>query len=122
MHLVDTSVWSDHLRRYDAALAGLLEAGEVLAHPFVVGELACGVFPRRAETLVLLSRLPTAPLIGQTDVLGFIERHDLAGRGVGFVDIHLLASALVCGARLLTRDKRLGDAAAGLGLATRRSR
>ncbi len=117
MLLIDTSVWSDHLRRHDAAMARLLEAGEVLAHPFVIGEIACGVFPQRAETLALLSKLPSAPLIGQSELLGFIDRHGLAGRGVGFVDIHLLASALVAGARLWTRDKRLADAAAGLGVA-----
>jgi hypothetical protein len=117
MLLVDTSVWSDHLRRHDAAMARLLEAGEVLAHPFVIGEIACGLFPRRSEILGLLSRLPAAPLIGQAEALGFIERHALAGRGIGFVDIHLLASALVAGARVWTRDRRLADAAAGLGIA-----
>jgi len=117
MLLVDTSVWSDHLRRHDAALARLLEAGEVLVHPFIIGEIACGLFPRRAETLALLSALPAAPLLGLSEVLGFIERHALAGRGVGFVDIHLLASARVAGAKVWTRDKRLADAAAGLGVA-----
>lgn len=117
MLLVDTSVWSDHLRRHDAALARLLEAGEALVHPFIIGEIACGLFPRRAETLALLSALPAAPLLGLSEVLGFIERHALAGRGVGFVDIHLLASARVAGAKVWTRDKRLADAAAGLGVA-----
>ena len=121
MLLVDTSVWSDHLRRHDAGMARLLEAGEVLAHPFVTGEIACGVFQRRPETLALLNRLPSAPLIGQAEVLGFIERNDLAGRGIGFVDIHLLASARVAGARVWTRDKRLSDAAERLGVAARPS-
>lgn len=117
MRLVDTSVWSDHLPRRGAAMAHLLEAGEVLAHPFVIGEIACGLFPRRSETLARLSRLPGAPLPGQANVLGFIERHALAGRGIGFVDMHLLASAMVAGARLRTRGRRLADAAAGLGVA-----
>lgn len=117
MLLVDTSVWSDHLRRHDAALARLLEAGGVLVHPFVIGEIACGQFPRRAETLALLIHLPGAPLLAQSEVLGFIERHALAGRGVGFVDCHLLASALVAGAKVWSRDRRLADAAAGLGIA-----
>jgi predicted nucleic acid-binding protein len=116
MLLVDTSVWSDHLRRHDASLATLLEAGEVLAHPFVIGELACGVFPRRAETLDLLSRLPGAPMAAHGEILGFIDRHGLAGQGMGYVDIHLLASALIAGARLLTRDRRLADAAVRLGV------
>lgn len=116
MLLVDTSVWSDHLRRHDTGMATLLEAGAVLVHPFVAGELACGVFPRRAETLDLLSRLPGAPLAGHGEVLGFIDRHGLAGQGIGYVDIHLLASALIAGARLLTRDRRLAEAAARLGV------
>jgi predicted nucleic acid-binding protein len=117
MLLVDTSVWSDHLRHHDAALARLLEAGEVLVHPFVIGEIACGLFPRRAQMLALLNHLPGAPLLAQPEVLGFIERHALAGRGIGFVDIHLLASALVAGARVWTRDKRLADVATGIGIA-----
>jgi predicted nucleic acid-binding protein len=117
MLLVDTSVWSDHLRRHDAAMARLLEGRSVLVHPFVIGELACGVFPRRDETLLLLGRLPSAPQLGHSEVLGFIERHALAGRGIGFVDMHLLASALVAGAPLWTRDRRLADAASSLGIA-----
>jgi predicted nucleic acid-binding protein len=116
MLLVDTSVWSDHLRRHDRAMAQLLEAGDVLAHPFVTGEIACGVFPRRTETLALLMSLPSAPVLEQTEVLGFVERHALAGTGVGFIDIHLLASALVAGARVWTRDRRFAEAAARLGI------
>lgn len=119
MRLVDTSVWSDHLRRHDAALARLLEAGEVLAHPFVTGEIACGVFTRRAETLALLNRLPSAPLVSHGEVLAFIDRHAVAGQGVGLVDVHLLASVLLAGARLLTRDKRLMVAAERLGVGGR---
>jgi predicted nucleic acid-binding protein len=117
MVLVDTSVWSDHLRRYDAAMASLLDRGAVLMHPFVVGEIACGVFPHRHKTLALLGSLPSAPLLGHAEVLGFIERHSLPGQGIGFVDMHLLASALVAGAALWTRDRRLAQAANSLGLA-----
>ncbi len=115
MLLVDTSVWSDHLRRHDATMSNLLQMSEVLAHPFVIGEIACGVFPRRAETLALMTGLPGAPLLGQAELLVFIDRHALAGRGIGFVDCHLLASTLVVGAKLWTRDKRLATAAADLG-------
>jgi len=122
MLLVDTSVWSDHLRHHDAELAERLEAGQVLTHPFVIGELACGVFPRRTEVLALLRLLPTAPLLGQTEVLGFIERHALAGRGVGYVDIHLLAAARVSAAAVWTRDKRMAAVAAELGCLHRRPR
>lgn len=117
MLLVDTSVWSDHLRRHDDVMAQLLDASQVLAHPFVTGEIACGLFPRRTETLALLSRLPSAPLLGQAELLAFIERHALAGKGVGFVDVHLLASALVAGAGVWTRDRRLAKAATELGIA-----
>lgn len=122
MLLVDTSVWSAHLRRHDAVMAGLLEAGEVLAHHFVTGEIACGVFPSRNEVLALLNTLPNAPLLAQAEVLGFIERHALAGRGIGFVDVHLLASALLAGAGIWTRDRPLAVAAAGLGIAARAGR
>lgn len=120
--LVDTSVWSDHLRRHNTMMASLLEAGEVLAHPFVTGEIACGLFPKRSETLSLLNTLPSAPLLGQAEILGFIDRHALAGRGVGFVDIHLIASALVAGSAVWTRDRRLAEAAVDLGVATRPDR
>ena len=116
MILVDTSVWSDHLRRHDQRMAQCLETGEVLMHPFVIGELACGVFPRRSEVLALLDTMPSGPLLGQAELLNFIERHALSGRGIGFVDIHLLASARVAGAGLWTRDRRLADAAASLGI------
>lgn len=119
MWLVDTSVWSDHLRRHDPKLAQLLDAGSVLAHPFVIGEIACGVFPQRTLTIELLNSLPIAPLLAQAEVLGFIERHSLAGTGVGFVDAHLLASARVARATLWTRDRRLAAAAARLGVAAR---
>jgi predicted nucleic acid-binding protein len=120
MILVDTSVWVDHLRRRDAALAVALEAARVLVHPFVVGEIACGQWPGRSETLSLLAELPPAIVAAHTETLVFIEQHDLAGRGIGYVDMHLLAStALTQGARLWTRDKRLAAVAAELRLAHR---
>lgn len=117
MILVDTSVWVDHLRRHDAAMARELDAGNVLAHPFVIGEIACGRLPKRAETLSLLAALPRAPVAEHGEAMGFIERHDLPGRGVGFVDMHLLASAALAGTRLWARDKRLLEAARNLRLA-----
>lgn len=116
MILVDTSVWSDHLRRGDASLARQLDAGSVLLHPFVIGELACGVFPRRAEILELLDAMPLAPVATPREVLDFIDRHGLAGAGIGYVDVHLLASAALASAGLWTRDRRLDEAAARLGL------
>jgi predicted nucleic acid-binding protein len=118
MILVDTSVWIDHLRRGDQALAAALEAGQVLMHPFIVGELACGNLQRRAEILALLRALPGAPVATDDEALGFIERRELMGRGIGYVDVHLLASAaLAATARLWTRDRRLAAVASDLALA-----
>ena len=115
MILVDTSVWVDHLRRADAALADLLERGAVLMHPFVVGEIACGSLARRAAVLELLQHLPMAEVADTDEILSFIDRRGLHGQGIGLIDIHLLAStALTAGARLWTRDKRLRAAAEAL--------
>ena len=118
MILVDTSVWVDHLRRHDETLAQALEAGEVLVHPFVIGELACGHLQHRGELLALLAALPRAPVATQAEALAYIERHSLSGRGMGFLDVHLLAAASLAGdARLWTRDKRLAAVAENLSLA-----
>jgi len=119
--LVDTSVWVDHFRMGDKALAGLLEAGEVLAHPFVIGELALGDLRQREIVLEALSDLPCASVAADKEVLHFIDRHALFGRGLGYVDAHLLAATrLTSGAKLWTRDKRLKEVAAELGLACKR--
>jgi predicted nucleic acid-binding protein len=116
--LADTSVWVDHLRRGDAQLADLLERGQVLIHPFVVGEIACGSLSNRLPVLELLQHLPTATVAETDEVLGFIHAKVLHGKGIGYVDVHLLASvALTAGATLWTRDKRLRDAAKALGCA-----
>ena len=118
MILVDTSVWVDHLRRGDAELAGLLERGQVLMHPYVVGEIACGSLADREVTLDLLRELPMAAVAEPDEALGFIELRGLHGQGIGYVDVHLLAStALNAGSTLWTRDKRLRDAAHALGCA-----
>ena len=118
MILVDTSVWVDHLRRGDALLAGLLERGAVLGHAFVVGEVACGSLTDRGAILGLLQHLPMAVAAEPDEVLAFIERHRLHGKGMGYVDAHLLCStALTGGAKLWTRDRRLHAAARGLGCA-----
>jgi predicted nucleic acid-binding protein len=120
MMLVDTSVWIDHLRHGDAALMAALEAGQVWMHSFVLGELACGNLRSRAErvqVLSLLQALPAMPLSTNKEVLFFIDQHELMGRGVGYIDVHLLASAQLGGAQLWTRDKRLYTVATELGLA-----
>lgn len=108
MILVDTSVWIDHLRINDPLLADLLMQSKVLSHPFVRGELALENLQQRNKILAALDNLPQAPLVFSEEVNFFIERHQLFGLGIGFVDAHLLASTRLIGtARLWTRDKRL---------------
>ena len=116
--LVDTSVWVDHLRASDKALTTLLDAGAVMAHPFVIGELALGKLRQRERVLNALSDLPHASIATDAEVLHFIDRHTLFGRGIGYVDAHLLAAAqLTAAAGLWTSDKRLHRVAVQLGLA-----
>lgn len=118
MILVDTSVWIDHLRRGVPALASILDRGEVLTHPFVLGELACGRLAHRARLLQLMAELPSAPVATHEEALHFIKRRALMGRGIGWVDVHLLAAVTLDGtARLWTRDKRLGAVASDIGIA-----
>ena len=119
MILVDSSVWIDHLRNGEPALVALLNTGQVLTHPFVVGELACGNLKNRTAVLSLLQDLPAAPVASDEEVLFFIERHDLMGRGIGYVDAHLLSAASLTGTtrQLWTRDKRLAAVAEAMGLA-----
>ena len=117
MILVDTSVWIDHLRTADERLVAHLEAGQVLCHPFVVGELALGNLRDGDVVISLLGALPTAAVATPDEVLTFITRHRLNGRGLGYVDTHLLAAtAITPEARLWSRDRRLSQAARSLGL------
>ena len=116
MVLVDTSVWVAHLRQGNIGLEELLTEGQVLSHPFIVGELACGNLQHRAEILTDLAALPQAILASHGEVLQFIETNRLVGRGLGYVDVHLLASARLSGVSLWTLDKRLQNAALNLGL------
>ena len=117
MMLVDTSVWIDHFRQGDAALTTALESGQVGMHSFVLGELACGNLRSRVEVLSLLQALPAMPVSTDQEVLFFIDRHELMGRGIGYIDAHLLASARLGTTQLWTRDKRLRAVATELGLA-----
>ena len=114
--LVDTSVWVDHFRHGDTALSNLLTRDEVECHPFVVGELACGSLHRRSEVLSLLQSLPQVPVGSHTEVLTFVEGNRLMGRGIGWIDAHLLASASLAGSLLWTRDRRLAEIARALDL------
>ncbi|HDL77762.1 MAG TPA: type II toxin-antitoxin system VapC family toxin [Lentisphaerae bacterium] len=122
MLLVDTSVWVDHLSRGDSHLQELLRNGEVLVHPFVIGELACGNLRQRRKVLALLDALPSATVATHEEVLAFLDSHRLYGKGLGYVDIHLLASARLSHVKLWTRDKPLMAAAARLKLAYRDGR
>ncbi len=116
MILVDTSVWIDHFRRGDAQLVSLLNSGQVWCHDFVVGELACGRLERRTEILSYLNNLPRAATAEHTEVLGLLESRRLSGEGLGWIDVHLLAAALIDGLPLWTRDRALHAAAQRLGI------
>jgi predicted nucleic acid-binding protein len=115
--LVDTSIWVDHIRAQDVGLRALLENDHVLGHPFVIGELAMGNLPQRSIWLRDLGRLPAALVARHHEVLSMIESATLYGRGLGYVDVHLLASARLSRSRLWTRDRRLADAAGEMGIA-----
>lgn len=118
MILADTSIWIDHLRRPGARLTALLAANVVSVHPFVIGEFACGSLPNRAVLLAELADLPRAPLAAHAEALGLLERYDLGGCGIGWIDVHLLASTLLAGrSQLWTRDKRLHNIAREIGIA-----
>ena len=117
MVLVDTSVWIDHLRLGDPELASALQSCEVLCHPHVVGELACGNLRARDKVITLLQALPVSPVVSDKESLCFIDNYSLMARGIGYIDVQLLASARLAGAHLWTRDKRLQTVALELGLA-----
>ncbi len=116
MVIVDTSIWIIHLRQGSRQLEKLLMDAEVMCHPFIIGELACGNLKNRNEIIILLQSLPMAPTIEFDEFLFFIDRNRLVGKGVGFVDVHLLASAQLTGVPLWTADKRLKSAADQLEL------
>lgn len=118
MILVDTSIWIDHLRAGDLRLVELLQDGQVLAHPWVSGELALGHLSQRGEVLGLLHNLPQAIVATDVEVLSLIDNQHLFGLGIGYVDAHLLAATmLTTDSRLWTRDKQLSAIAAEHGLA-----
>jgi predicted nucleic acid-binding protein len=110
MTLVDTSVWVKHLRHGDDRLGQLLVESEVICHPLVIGELACGSIKNRNEVLDLLSALPQASVAEHAEVIDFLHANDLSGRGLGWIDVHLLASALLSDAKIWTLDRRLREA------------
>ena len=116
MVLVDTSIWVGHMRQGSRRLKKLLMDVEVMCHPFIIGELACGNLKNRNEIISLLQSLPMAPTIEFDEFLFFVDRNHLMGKGVGFVDVHLLASAQLAGVLLWTADKKLKSSADQLEL------
>jgi predicted nucleic acid-binding protein len=119
MILADTSVWVDHFRQRETALAQLLQRNAISTHPFVVMELALGNLPERQKTIALLDRLPMVKVAQISEVRHLIEAHSLFRRGIGMVDAHLIASALITPYTVLwSRDRRLREVAEKLGLNT----
>ncbi len=116
MILVDTSVWVAHLRDGTIGLETLLEEGNVASHPFIIGELACGNLKNRHEILSLLETLPTATQAEHEEVMQFIDRHRLRGKGLGYIDMHLLASSILTNVSLWTLDKKLIEVSSLLGV------
>jgi predicted nucleic acid-binding protein len=117
MVLVDTSVWVAHLRYGDPGLEELLNEGRVVCHPFIIGELGCGRLQNRSEILSLLETLPPAIQAKHEEVIQFIENYRLMGKGLGYIEVHLLASAILTGVPLWTFDKKLYETAVKLELA-----
>jgi predicted nucleic acid-binding protein len=117
MTLVDTSIWIDHWRQPDARLAQLLATRSAGLHPFVLGELAAGNLPRRDATLFDLDLLPKVTAAQETDVHHLLNTHRLWGLGLGWIDLHLLAAAMVSGCTILTADHAMNVAAKKLGIA-----
>jgi len=116
MILADTTIWIEHFRQNQILLADMLLKGSVLMHPFVCGELACGSFKDRTSSLFDLNALPFAELASHEEVMRLVEDRKLWSRGFGWIDAHLLASALLSHCRLWTMDKSLLHAATELGV------
>ena len=116
MVLVDTSVWISHLRDGNPQLEELLNDGDVMCHPLIIGELACGNMKNRVEILSLLHFLPVAEISNHEEILQFIETNRLMGKGVGIIDVHLLASAVLTDVPIWTLDKKLARVSAELNV------
>jgi predicted nucleic acid-binding protein len=112
--LVDTSVWVSHFRETNDDLVETLNVGEVVCHPFIIGELACGNLKNRANIIALLEALPKALVVDHEELLSFIEARKVMGKGLGYIDAHLLAAALLTGVSLWTIDKKLDKVAGEL--------
>ena len=116
MILVDTSIWINHFNKSNAGLISLLNSAKVCIHPFIIGELSCGNISNRSEILALLKSLPLIETAIDDEVFTLIENKKLYGIGLGFVDVHLLTSALIHNVKIWTGDKSLNKAAMMLGI------
>jgi predicted nucleic acid-binding protein len=116
MVLVDTSVWINYLRQGEPGLQKLLKDGQVASHPFIIGELACGNIVNREEIISLLSSLPLLDVVEHDELLQFIKHNYLMGAGLGFVDVHLMASAVLSGIPIWTQDKKLKQVCLRFGI------
>ena len=119
MVLIDTSVWVEHFRKGEIRLGALLNDSRVSCHPFIVGELACGNFRNRSEILSFLGTLPMAISAEHEEVMRFIEKYHLMGKGLGYIDIHLLAAAVLSDIPLWTFDGKLDKACSSMGISYR---
>ena len=113
---MDTSIWIDHFNKADKELIKLLNSDQVCIHTFVIGELACGNFANRSEILALLNALPRIEPALDEEIFNFIEVNRLYGIGLGYIDIHLIASALINNVKIWTRDKSLQKAVTTLNI------
>ena len=109
MVLIDTSVWVHHLQEGNLELQTLLNNAQVICHHFIIGELACGNLKNRTEILSLLCLLPLAVHADHEEVLEFIDKNKLMGKGLGYIDMHLAASAVLTGVPLWTLDQHLAE-------------
>jgi predicted nucleic acid-binding protein len=116
MILADTSLWVEQLRWPDGPLTTLLQEGAIAMHPFVIGELACGNLRNRRSLLEMLSDLPSLQPATEFEAMSMIERHALAGVGLGYIDVHLMASAAIAGVRVWTTDKAMAAASTRIGI------
>ena len=116
MILVDTSVWVDHFRNGNKELERLLNDEDAVCHPFIIGELACGNLKNRTEILLLMRSLPMTMQASHDEVLQFIESNQLMGKSIGYIDVHLLASAALTGVPIWTFDKKLQEVSSLLGV------
>ena len=116
MILVDTSIWVNHFREGNPVLEQLLNNGDVMCHPFIIGEIACGNLKNRQEILLLLQNLPEAKKASHREIMYFIEQRNLMGKGLGYIDMHLSASALLTNVRVWTYDNKLNEVNKHLGI------